>query len=157
MIRLLIRAAIHWGSAALGILIAALALHGFHLGVAGFFTTVVVFTIAQSILGPFIFTMAHRYAPALLGGVGAWVLATLIIWVVNALGGWLLPRIFLKKAVTRDRSPGTPIAAWAAPFPGSLYIGTQPFSHVPIYRGDGRRRWRVEPGPCPGRWPAVAW
>ena len=122
------------GSAALGILIAALALHGFHLGVAGFFTTVIVFTIAQSILGPFILKMAHRYAPALLGGIGlvstfvalliaslfrggfsirgigTWVVATLIIWVVSALGGWLLPLIFLKKAVTRDRSPGTPLA-----------------------------------------------
>lgn len=133
MIRLLIRVAIHLGSAAIGILIAALALHNFRLSVTGFITTVIVFAIAQSVLGPFILKMAHRYAPALLGGIGlvstfvalliaswfrggisirgigTWVLATLIVWVVTALGGWLLPLVFLKKKITRNRSSNTPL------------------------------------------------
>lgn len=133
MIRLLIRAAIHLGSAAIGILIAALFLHGFRLSAAGFITTVIVFAIAQSVLAPFIFKMAHRYAPAMLGGIGlvstfvalliaslfrgglsirgfgTWVLATLIIWVVTALGGWILPLIFLKTKATQKRSPNTPL------------------------------------------------
>jgi NhaP-type Na+/H+ or K+/H+ antiporter len=84
---------------------------------------VLVFAVAQSILAPFIFNLARKYASAMLGGIGlvstlvallvaslvpggihvdgivTWILAALVVWVVTALGGWLLPLIFLKKKV----------------------------------------------------------
>lgn len=120
MLRLLIRAAIYVGTAALALLIAAWLLPGFGLSVSGFIVAVLVFALAQSILTPFVVNMARKYAPAVLGGIGlvstfvalliasffpggitlsgidTWVLASLIVWLVTALGGWLLPLLFLR-------------------------------------------------------------
>lgn len=120
MVRFLIRAAIFLVTAALGLLIAAWILPEVVLSPSGFITAVIVFALAQSILAPFILNMARKYAPAMLGGIGlvstfvalliasffpggltitgiaAWVLATLIVWIVTALGGWLLPLLFLR-------------------------------------------------------------
>lgn len=128
MIRLLIRAAIFLVTAALGLLVAMWILPDVHLSSSGFITAVLVFAIAQSVLSPFIFKMAHRHAPAVIGGIGlvstfvalliaslfpgglvidgvvTWVLATLIVWIVTALGAWLLPLIFLKKRAEERRS-----------------------------------------------------
>jgi len=123
MVRLLIRAAIFVVTAALGLLVAMWLLPDVHLSASGFITAVLVFAVAQSVLSPFIFKMTHRYAPAVIGGIGlvstfvalliaslfpggltidgavTWVLATLVVWIVTALGAWLLPLIFLKKRV----------------------------------------------------------
>jgi NhaP-type Na+/H+ or K+/H+ antiporter len=83
--------------------------------------------MAQSVLAPLIFNLARKYASAVLGGIGlvstlvalliasalpggirvegvaTWVLAALVVWLVTALGGWLLPLIFLKKKVAGRR------------------------------------------------------
>lgn len=123
MVRFLIRAAIFVVTAALGLLVASWVLPGFHLDWEGLLVAVLVFAAAQSILAPFIFNLARKYASALLGGIGlvstlvallvasllpggirvddflTWILAALVVWVVTALGGWLLPLIFLKKKV----------------------------------------------------------
>lgn len=121
MVRFLIRAAIFLVTAALGLLIAAWILPDFHIEWGGFLVATVVFAIAQSVLAPFIFNLARKYASAILGGIGlvstfvalfiatlfpggiriegavTWVLATLIVWIVTALGGWVLPLLFLRK------------------------------------------------------------
>ncbi|MGH1525171.1 phage holin family protein [Leifsonia sp. L25] len=123
MVRFLIRAAIFVVTAALGLLVASWILPGFHLDWEGLLVAVLVFAVAQSILAPFIFNLARKYASAMLGGIGlvstlvallvasllpggirvddflTWILAALVVWVVTALGGWLLPLIFLKKKV----------------------------------------------------------
>lgn len=88
--------------------------------VSGFITAVVVFTVAQSVLSPFVFNMARKYASAMLGGIGllstllalfiatlfpnglviegiGWVLAPVLVWIVTALGTWILVGVFLKK------------------------------------------------------------
>ncbi|NLG21611.1 MAG: phage holin family protein [Actinomycetales bacterium] len=120
MIRLLIRAGIFIGTAALGLLAASLLIDDVHLSFSGFLVAVGVFAIAQSILAPFIFNLARQFAPAMLGGIGlvstfvalliaslfpgglrisgvtTWILATLVVWIVTAFGGWLLPLVFLK-------------------------------------------------------------
>jgi len=120
MLRFIIRVAIYVGTAALALLIASWLLPGFGLSVSGFIIAVLVFTLAQSILTPFVVNMARKYAPAVLGGIGlvstfvalliasffpggitlsgidTWVLASLIVWLVTALGGWLLPLLFLR-------------------------------------------------------------
>jgi len=125
MIRFLIRAAIFLGSAALGLWVASLLLADFVLTWQGFVLTVVLFAGVQSILAPFIAKMTARNAPAFLGGVGllstfvslliasiisnglaitgwqTWILATLIVWLVTALATFLLPMLFLRKAVQK--------------------------------------------------------
>ncbi|HSN42992.1 MAG TPA: phage holin family protein [Propionibacteriaceae bacterium] len=121
MIRMLINLAINVASAAIGLLASAILLPGFDLQVRGFLAAAAVLSIAQTVLGPFVFTMARKYATAMLGGIGivstlialvianlvpggvsvngfsTWILAALIIWLCMALGGWLLVALFLKK------------------------------------------------------------
>ena len=58
MISFLIRAAIFLGSAAVGLLVASLILSGFSAPTSGFIVAVVIFAIAQSVLAPFIATVA---------------------------------------------------------------------------------------------------
>ena len=129
MVRFLIRAAIFLVTAALGLLIAAWILPDFHIEWGGFLVAAAVFAIAQSLLSPFVFNLARKYASAILGGIGlvstflalliaslfpggiriegavTWVLATLIVWIVTALGGWVLPLLFLRKRAN-DRVSG---------------------------------------------------
>jgi hypothetical protein len=118
-------------SAALGLIAADLLLPGFEIVWAdwwGFVVAVVIFAILQSVLAPWIATMARRYAPALLGGIGivstlvallvvvllpigglritdalSWVLAPVIVWLITALATVLLPLIFLKRRVDERR------------------------------------------------------
>lgn len=128
MLRFLIRLAIYLGTAALALFVASLLLPGFDLSVSGFLVAIGVFALAQSILTPFIVNMARKYAPAVLGGIGlvstfvalliasffpggititgidTWVLASLVVWLVTALGGWLLPLLILRGALA-DPAP----------------------------------------------------
>lgn len=121
MIRFVIRAAIFLGSAAIGLLVAALVIPGVSVRVTGFVLAVVIFAVAQSVLAPFFAKMASRYASAFLGGIGlvstlaalilasvftsgltitgigSWVAATVLVWLVTALATMLLPVVFLKK------------------------------------------------------------
>lgn len=121
MIRFLIRAAIFVGTAAIGLLIASWLVSGVTLRPSGFIIAVGVFALAQSLLAPFIFNVARQHAAPLLGGIGlvstlvaliiasffpeglsisgasSWVLATLVVWIVSALGTWLLPLYLLKE------------------------------------------------------------
>jgi Mycobacterial 4 TMS phage holin, superfamily IV len=120
---LLLRAAVFLGSSAIGLVIAAWLIKGVSLSVYGFVVAVVVFSVAQAILAPFIAKMAKRYASALLGGiglvstlvalllaslfsnglrisgVGSWIGATVVVWLVSALATILLPMLLLKKKI----------------------------------------------------------
>ena len=130
MVRFLIRVLISLVTAALGILVAAWILPEFNVEWGGFLIAIVVFTIAQAVLSPFIFNLARRYASAILGGIGlvstfvalliaslfpggiridgivTWILATLIMWIVTALGTWLLPLVLLKERAGDRRGGG---------------------------------------------------
>jgi uncharacterized membrane protein YvlD (DUF360 family) len=123
MVRFLWSFAVNLVSAAAGLLIASLLLADLHVQASGFVVAVLVLTIAQAILAPFVFNMARQYASALLGGIGivstmlalfiaslfpggvtvttfsTWIVAALIIWIVMALGGWLLLGWVLKRFV----------------------------------------------------------
>ncbi len=121
MVIFLIRVAIFLGSSALGLWVTSLLVDGFHLTLGGFITAVVVFTVAQAILSPFIAKMANRYASAFLGGVGlvstfvalliatllaggleitggavTWIASVVLVWLVTALATLLLPLVFLR-------------------------------------------------------------
>lgn len=132
MITLLIRGLIFLISAFLGLVVADLILPGFMLHWAnwwGVVLAVVIFAVLQSVLSPWIFKVATRNAPALVGGIGlfstflalliavvipaagigidgpvSWIVGTLIVWLVTALATWLLPGLFLKKQVAKDRT-----------------------------------------------------
>ncbi|MBK7821985.1 MAG: phage holin family protein [Tessaracoccus sp.] len=93
----------------------------------GLITAVAVFVIANALFTPFIFKMARKYAPAAMGGIGListlvalliasalgdaltisgfmpWVLATMLVWVITALGGWAVMAWWMKKRVQARR------------------------------------------------------
>ncbi|MED5813021.1 phage holin family protein [Mycolicibacterium sp. 050232] len=123
MIRFLLRIAIFLGSSALGLLVAAWLVPGVSVSAWGFITAVVIFAVAQAILSPFFLKMASRYASAFLGGIGlistlvalilasvltrglsisgigSWIAATVVVWLVTAVATVVLPALFLKKKV----------------------------------------------------------
>ena len=70
VIRLLIRLAIYLVSSVVGLLVADAILDDMTVEASGLVTVVVIFTIAQAILGPFIAMTVARNANAFLGGVG---------------------------------------------------------------------------------------
>ncbi|MFT3798549.1 hypothetical protein [Microbacterium sp.] len=133
MVMFLIRALIFLVSAAVGLIVADLVLPGFTIewsNPVGFILAIVIFAILQSVLAPWLATVARRKAPALLGGIGivssfvallivvivpgagltigtpwwTWVLAPVIVWLVTALATWLLPALFIKKKVEAKRA-----------------------------------------------------
>ncbi|MBV5241977.1 phage holin family protein [Mycolicibacterium sp. PAM1] len=121
MIRFLLRIAVFLGSSAIGLLAAGWLVPGVSLSVWGFVTAVVIFTVAQAILSPFFLKMASRYASAFLGGIGlvstfaalllasllsnglsirgigSWVAATVVVWLVTALATLVLPVLVLRE------------------------------------------------------------
>ncbi len=123
MIRFLLRVVVFLGSSAIGLLVAAWLIPGVTVRPLGFLIAVVIFTVAQAILAPFFLKMASRYASAFLGGIGlvstlaalilasvltnglsirgigAWVAATVVVWLVTAVATLLLPMLVLKKKV----------------------------------------------------------
>src|SRR5690625_4842217 len=118
--RMLVRALVFLGSAALGLLAAALILDDVEVTASGFVVTAVIFAVVQSLVTP-LEKVARDKASALLGGigvvaalvallvaslvgdaltisggVGTWVLAALIVWVVTALATVLLPVVLTR-------------------------------------------------------------
>lgn len=133
MVRFLLMALVWLASAAAGLLVANWVLDDMEIGTASFLLAVVVFAAAQSVLAPFVATMARRYAPALLGGIGlfttvialvvtatftdglsitgtiTWVYASLIVWLVTMLATLALPVLVVKRVVDkRNAGSGQP-------------------------------------------------
>ncbi len=129
MVRFLLTFATNLVSSAIALLLAHLILDEWvTVRLAGFLIAVLVFTVAQSVLAPFVFSIARKYASAMLGGIGlvstflalfiatlfpgglqinglGWVLGPVLVWIVTALGTWILVGIFLKKYLRkRDES-----------------------------------------------------
>ncbi|WP_033104664.1 phage holin family protein [Microbacterium profundi] len=131
MITLLFRTLIYLVSAGIGLIVADLVLPGFQIQWDkwwGFVICIVIFAILQSILSPWITKLADRYAHVLMGGIGifstlvalivvvllpigglrivdvtGWLLGSVIVWLISALGTVLLPLIFLKREVKERR------------------------------------------------------
>lgn len=122
MIRFLLNLVSNVISSAAALLIANWVLPQVTLRVSGFIVAVLVFALAQAVLSPFIFNLARQYASAILGGIGlvstlvalwvatlisdgleitglGWVLAPLIVWIVTALGGWILMGLVFKRTI----------------------------------------------------------
>lgn len=125
MVRFLLRTIVFLASAAIGLLVASLIVPGMTVRPLGFVVAVVIFAVAQAILAPFFLKMASRYASAFLGGIGlvstlaalilaslfssglsirglgSWVAATVLVWLVTALATLVLPKLVLTRAVQR--------------------------------------------------------
>lgn len=125
MIRFLLSTASNLVMAAIALLLAGWWLGEWvTLNLGGFIVAVAVFTAAQAILAPFVFNMARKYASALLGGIGlvstflalwvatlfpggvqvhglGWVLAPLLIWIVTAIGGWIVVGVILERYLAK--------------------------------------------------------
>ena len=115
----LVRVGLSLAAACVGLIVAALLLKGVTLTWEGFIITVVVFALAQSLLSPLIVKLVTHNAPAFLGGIGivstlvsliiaslfangikidglgTWVLATLIIWLVTAIASFVVTKFFV--------------------------------------------------------------
>ncbi|WP_295104289.1 hypothetical protein [uncultured Microbacterium sp.] len=132
MITFLFRALMYVISAGLGLIVADLALEGFQIQWDqwwGFVLCILIFAVLQSVLSPWVSKIADRYAPVLMGGIGifstliallvvvllpigglrivdlvGWLLGSVIVWLITALGSVLLPLIFLRKKVDKVRS-----------------------------------------------------
>ncbi|WP_456844766.1 hypothetical protein [Cellulomonas sp. P5_C6] len=128
MVVFLIRALIFLGSAALGLWIASLIVDDFSVSGEGFIVAVLVFAALQSILTPWFVVMTRKYANALTGAVGlvstvvslwiatlinnsitistgtAWVFGSLTVWLVTMLATLVLPLIFLRNRIDKNRA-----------------------------------------------------
>jgi hypothetical protein len=130
VITFLLRVAVYVVSAGLGLIAADLLLEGFRIDWAqwwGFVLCILIFALLQSVLAPLVERIADRLAPALFGGVGiistliallivvllpigglrivdatGWILGSVIVWLVTAIGTLLLGRLLLRRSGTDD-------------------------------------------------------
>lgn len=125
MIQMLWRLLVNLVSSVVAFLVAKWLIPGFNLEWGGFFIAVAVFTIAQTVLGPFVFNMARQHASAILGGigivstllsliiaslfpgglqidgVGTWFIAAIVVWLITALGSWILLALLARRTKNR--------------------------------------------------------
>jgi uncharacterized membrane protein YvlD (DUF360 family) len=122
MKQVLLRAVVLLASWAIGLLVAAWIVPGVSVSVSGFIIAVVLFSVAQAILSPFILRLPRAYASLLLGGTGlaltlialslasalthgltihgfaSWIAATIVVWLVTTVGAISLPETFVPGA-----------------------------------------------------------
>jgi uncharacterized membrane protein YvlD (DUF360 family) len=129
MIRFLIRTAIYFLAAFIGIIAADLILADFSVsGWTSYVWVAIIFAVVQAILSPLIGNVVSKNASAFSGGVGivsslvalaitnvlassltvtggitTWILAALIVWVFGAIAAFVLPFFLVKKVVSERR------------------------------------------------------
>jgi uncharacterized membrane protein YvlD (DUF360 family) len=123
MIRLIVRTGVMLLANAVGLIVASLVFSGFDIDVMSFIFAVVVFTVAAALMTPFLASSFRRNqnSSSLLGGValistfvalvitdllsdgltisgiGTWIGATVVVWLVSVLALFVLPFLGLKK------------------------------------------------------------
>ncbi|WP_127794848.1 phage holin family protein [Agromyces sp. LHK192] len=122
MVRFLIRVAVFLGAAALALFIASLLIPGFHIHLAGFLFAVILYALIQAALEWLVDRLFQKSAPTVAGiagllstflalwlatllsdglsfdGIGAWILAAVVVWVITALLSWLARKFLMPKA-----------------------------------------------------------
>ena len=128
MIRLIVRTAIALAGNAVGLIVAASLLDKMDVDATGFILAVVIFTVVLAIAQPFLAAQLRRLGSSALGGValiatlvslivtdllsdgfsisgvGTWIAATVIVWVVSLLAVFILPYLGLKKYLQEQRA-----------------------------------------------------
>jgi hypothetical protein len=131
VIRLLVRTVIVLLGNAVGLIVASLVFDDFEIDVTGFVVSVIVFTLAVALLGPFLENMLrrNRSSAAALGGVallstfvallvtdlvsdgvsisgiGTWIGATVVVWLASLLAVFILPFLGLRRYLEERREP----------------------------------------------------
>ena len=127
MVRFVVRTLIGLVANGIGLIVAASLLDGMELNGSGFVVAVVVFTIVYALAQPFLIMQLRARAPTMLGGValvatlaalivtdlvsdgltisgvGTWIAATGIVWLVSVLAAIVLPFLGLKKYLEERR------------------------------------------------------
>ena len=115
MIRFLLSSVAYLIANAVGLLIAVLLLPGFVINPMSFIVAVAIFSLVQTILGPFITKLSFKNFPQLMGGIALvtifagllvteiimdgmqiggianWLAATLLVWLGSLIASILLP------------------------------------------------------------------
>jgi uncharacterized membrane protein YvlD (DUF360 family) len=121
VVRFLVRIAIALAASAVGLIVAAALLDGVHLDATSFVVAVVIFSVVYALMLPFLASQLRRRGASALGGVallatlvalivtdlvsdgltiegiGDWIAATVIVWLVSLLAAFVLPYLGLKK------------------------------------------------------------
>ena len=123
MVRFILRTAIVLVGNAVGLIVASLVFDGFEIDVTSFVFAVIIFTVAVALMTPFLASTLRRNqsSSAALGGValiatlvalvitdvlsdglgisgiGTWIGATVVVWLVSLLAIFILPFFGLKK------------------------------------------------------------
>lgn len=128
MIRFLVGLLVYLGAAALGLWVATLFLSGVTLTASGFIVAIIIFAVLQALFLPFIGAMADKRDSVLMGGaagliatfaallvttlitdglsiegIGTWVVATLVVWIVGLIAMVLIPFVLVKAGVEHAR------------------------------------------------------
>ena len=131
MIALIVRTGIALAGSAIGLIVASLILDGVDINLKSYLFAVVIYTVIVAILTPFLALQLRRFAPQAVGGValvatlaalvitdvlsdgfsisgiGDWIAATFIVWLVSLLAVFILPFLGLKKFLgDRRAEPG---------------------------------------------------
>jgi len=125
MIRFLLQILSQLLLGAIGLLVIHFMLPDVEITLSGFFVALGAFTLAHVVLGPFVLFVAQRYAAPLAGGVGlvatllalwiatllpgglqihglpSWILAPLFVWIITALGGWIIMGLIVDRRLKR--------------------------------------------------------
>ncbi len=128
MIRLLVRTAVMLLANAVALIVASLVLDGMDIDVTSFIVAVVIFTVVLALMTPFMASQLRRSRSSALGGValiatlislivtdlisdgfsidgiGTWIAATVIVWVVSLLAAFILPFLGLKRYLEERRA-----------------------------------------------------
>lgn len=120
MIKLLLSTAAFLIANAVGLLLAAMVLPGFTINPLSFVVAVLIFSVAQGLLGPLIRRVSAKNLPQLMGGIALvtvfvglfvtdilmagmdiggianWLGATLLVWLGSLIANILLPRFVFK-------------------------------------------------------------
>jgi putative membrane protein len=128
VIRLLVRAGVALAANAVGLLVAAGILDGMHLSAPGFILAVIIFTVVVALLLPLPRRRLRQRGALALGGVallatlvslivtdvvsdgldiegvGTWIGATVIVWIVALVAELILPFFGLRKYLRADRA-----------------------------------------------------
>ena len=125
----MIRTAVYFASALIGIIAADVILSGFHVdGAITYLVVAIIVGLLQAILSPIFRRVAERKARAFMGGVGlvttfvslvltslfmgdfsmdgvtTWILSTLVVWLFTAIAAFILPLLLVRKAVAERRA-----------------------------------------------------
>jgi uncharacterized membrane protein YvlD (DUF360 family) len=129
LVRFLVGLCIYLAAAALGLWVATLVLSGVSITASGFILVIIVFAVLQALFLPFIGAMADKRDSIFLGGaagliatfaallvtdlitdgldikgIGTWIVATLIVWIVGLIAMVLIPVILVKAGVEHART-----------------------------------------------------